>query len=430
MIVALVDCNSFFCSCERLFRPDLKNRPVGVLSNNDGCFVSRTPELKKLGVPMGAPYFKYKEVCQKNNVAVFSSNFSLYSNLSDRVMLQLTEFSDAVDVYSVDEGFLDLSHLKPEQLDEHGKEIKQTLLKNIGIPVSVGIAPTKTLSKVANYYAKKHLQHKGVVSIGWWPKKDKEILQNTPIGEVWGVGRQSVSKMQSLDIFTAYDLREYKNTKRIQKIFGKLGLQLQQELKGVAIHSLALQVAAKKSIRYSRSFGGTVTSLEELITALSTFAQSATEKLRKQNSVVSRLGVSCRTNPFSQEFFYSNYKETKLLAPTSDTRKVNAVAIELLKQIYRPGLGYKKLGIHFTDMQNKNAFQMSLFDPSDNPQSQQFMRVLDYLNHKEGPHSLQLATSLLAPLKKRGWKPNQNKRSPRYLNGWNELPILKNHRVG
>ena len=243
-IYALVDCNSFFCSCERVFRPDLKDRPVGVLSNNDGCFIARTSELKALGVKMGDPYFKVKKLCDKYNVSVFSSNFSLYTNMSDRVMSILSSFAPQLEVYSVDEAFLDLTGLQYD-LDKYARHIKEVVYRWTGIPVSVGIGPSKTLAKLANSIAKKSPKARGVVNLG--EKKLQDVaLKMTEIEDVWGIGSKSSAKLRALGIKSALDFRDYSNEKNIQKILTKLGRMTQDELRGAACYELETVIQEKK----------------------------------------------------------------------------------------------------------------------------------------------------------------------------------------
>jgi DNA polymerase V len=248
---ALIDCNSFYCSCERVFRPDLKDMPVIVLSNNDGCAVARTNEAKALGIKMGEPYFKIKEICKNNNVAVFSSNFSLYTNLSDRVMKVISKNCPQVEVYSIDEAFADMKGIR--NVTEHATRLRSTIMQNVGIPTSIGLAPTKVLAKIANHIAKRSLKANGVVNLN--EKRLQDIaLKMVEVGDIWGVGRANSQKLKMMGIHTAYDFREFKNERIIQKVFTKVGLQIKHELMGISCFPLNLNIEDKKEIMCSRTF--------------------------------------------------------------------------------------------------------------------------------------------------------------------------------
>ncbi len=415
-IYALVDCNSFFCSCERLFRPELRHRPVGVLSNNDGCFVSRTNELKKLGVKMGDPYFKVKDICEKNKVAVFSSNFSLYTNISDRVMTTLSEFTPVMEVYSVDEAFLDLSGF--QNLNEYAQEIKKTVERKTGIPVSIGIAPTKTLAKIANHIAKKSDKAKGVVVLMDTHLQD-EALRRVEVGDVWGVGRATSAKLQQLGIKTAKDFKDYKNKKQIQKLLTKVGLQMKEELEGHARFELEVLPTKKKEIISSRSFGQSVKDLTELRQAVSRYVTTACEKLRKQGSVCASVDVYACTSPFSNKPYYSALESSSMLTPTSDTRKVIRYALGALEELYRAGYDYKKAGIRLHNIYDRDEAQMSLFEKADDLKSEALMNCMDQINQRDGAGTIIIAEANFG-LKK--WSMNRNFHSPRYVTGWSELP--------
>lgn len=420
-IFALVDCNSFYCSCERLFRPDLNERPVGVLSNNDGCFVSRTNELKALGVKMGAPYFQVKEICDKNNVAVFSANFALYTNISDRVMISLSKFAPEVEIYSVDEAFLDLSSFSKWNLDEYAKEIRRSILQNVGIPVSVGIGRTKTLAKVANHIAKKHPKAEGVYSILRHDKLEW-ALRNTKVEDVWGVGRKSSAKLNALGIKSAMNLRDYKNTNIIQKILTKVGRQTQDELKEISCFPLNLEIEKKKEIMSSRTFGSPVYDLQTLKESVSSFATIACEKLRAQGSVCSKIEVWVRTNPFKDVEQYFAIEASKLQSHTSDTRRVIKESWKLLDKIYRPGFEYKKASIMLSGIIDRSESQMSLLEVGDTSETEILMQTVDKINRREGHSAVK---SLACGLDNSGWKMNQKLRSKRYTVGWTELLKIK-----
>lgn len=421
-VFALVDCNSFFCSCEKLFRPDLEGRPVGVLSNNDGCFVSRTPELKAIGVGMAQPYFQVKELCQKHKAVVFSSNFSLYTNISQRVMSVLAEMTPVLEVYSVDEAFLDLTGFK--NIEEYALKIKEEVFRKIGIPVSVGVGPTKTLAKVANNWAKKHKDSNGVKVILDTKSQDKTLAETT-IGDVWGVGRASVSKMQSLNIQTAKDFRDYKNEKLIQKIFTKVGKQRQEELKGLPRFELNVIPEARKGITCSRSFGTPVLRLEELKEAVAHYVSYACEKLRKQNSLTARVRVHVRTSKHSAiEHSYKASDFFELETATADTRKVIRYAFSALDKLYKAGYKYKKAGVDLSGITSRPSPQMQFFvkEVEDDEKSKKLMQAMDKINKKEGPGTLALGVCFATTKK---WQMNSAKRSPRYVSGWSEICKVK-----
>lgn len=420
-IFALIDCNSFYCSCERLFRPDLSNQPVGVLSNNDGCFVSRTNELKALGVKMGAPYFQVKEICDKNNVAVFSANFALYTNISDRVMLTLSKFAPDVEIYSVDEAFLDLSSFSRWNLDEYAVEIRDTVLQNVGIPVSVGIGRTKTLAKVANHIAKKHPKAQGVYSILRHDKLEW-ALRNTKVEDIWGIGRKNSAKLNALGISTAIDFRDYKNTTIIQKVLTKLGRQTQDELREISCFPLNLEIEKKKEIMSSRTFGNPVYELQTLRESVASFATIACEKLRNQGSVCSTIDVWIRTNPFKNVEQYFAFETAKLQGHTSDTRRVIKECWQLLDLLYRPGLEYKKASVKLSGIIDKSESQMSLLDEGDSVESDKLMLTIDKINRKEGQS---IVKSLGCGLDNSNWAMNQKLKSKRFTSGWSELMIIK-----
>lgn len=417
-IFALVDCNSFYCSCERLFRPDLRTRPVGVLSNNDGCFVSRTNELKALGVKMGEPYFKVKDICEKNKVAVFSANFSLYTNLSDRVMSTLFDFSPSIEVYSVDEAFLDLSGFDEKSIIDYCRHIKETVERNTGIPVGIGIARTKVLAKLANRIAKKDKSCCGVYSA--LTKECREYaLSLVDIEDVWGIGRQSTIKMNNLGIKKAKDLRDYKNDKLIQTIFTKVGRMIQDELREISCFALNQETPKKKEIISSRTFGRPVYELSMLRESLACYASLACEKLRKQQSVCQEVEIFIRTNPFKENVAqYVRANSVKLDNATCDTRKIIQVAWKLLDEIFINGYEYKKACIKLSRIQDANEHQISLLGGHDTPKDLVIMNIMDQINSRDGHETLKVAA---CGTNKDAWFMKQIMKSPRYLTGWNEL---------
>jgi DNA polymerase V len=418
-VYALVDCNSFFCSCERLFRPELRHRPVGVLSNNDGCFVARTPELKALGVKMGEPYFKVRELCEKNNVAVFSSNFSLYTNISDRVMATLSQFAPEMEIYSVDEAFLDLTGLQVDLL-EYARQIKETVMQWTGIPVSVGIGPSKTLAKVANNIGKKSQRANGAVVL--LDKKLQDVaLERTDVDDVWGIGKKTAIKLRSIGIRTAKDFRDYKNDHLIQTLLTKVGRRTQDELRGIACHELEVYQQDKKEIMCSRSFGNPVFELKDLREAVANYVTTASERMRHQNDSCALIEVFCHSNLHKEGEtpFFARGNEI-LLTPTSDTRKIIKYAWNVLDDLYRRGILYKKAGIKLSGFKGSGQVQGNLFEQMDSEKSVKLMQVIDEINAREGEgtiHSMACGVS-----EKKVYDMRREKKSQRYVTGWNQLP--------
>jgi DNA polymerase V len=417
-IFALVDCNSFYCSCERLFRPDLKTSPVGVLSNNDGCFVSRTNELKALGVKMGAPYFQVKDICDKNKVAVFSANFSLYTNMSERVMSTLFDFTPSLEVYSVDEAFLDLTGFNEKTIEDYCRHIKETLERNTGIPVGIGVGRTKVMAKLANRIAKKDPSTCGVYST-LAPMNREYALERVEIEDVWGIGRQNTIKMHELGIKKAKQLRDYKNDKLIQQIFTKIGRMIQDELREISCFPLNEEVPKKKEIISSRTFGRPVFELSMLRESLACYASLACEKLRKQQSVCQEVEIFIRTNPFKESVAqYAGVKSAKLDNATCDTRKIIKVAWGLLDEIFINGHEYKKASVKLSKIQDASEHQISLFGGHDSAHDLAIMNAMDRINARDGHETLKIAA---CGTNKEAWYMNQVFKSPRYLTGWNEL---------
>lgn len=420
-IFALVDCNAFYCSCERLFRPDLLHRPIGVLSNNDGCFVSLTKDLKALGVEVGSPYFKFKDLCRWHQAAVFSANFSLYTNMSDRVMSTLTFCAPEIEVYSIDEAFLDLSGMAYDKLESYGHWIKKTVERQTGIPVSIGIASTKTLAKMANHLGKKEEKFKGVLALTD-RQRCEDALAQTKIEDIWGIGRKTASKLRLLNIKTAKDFRDYKNDYRIQKIFTKVGRQIQDELRGIPCYTLETKVEKKKSIISSRTFGQPVYDLSSLRESVASYVSLACEKLRRQNSVCSKIEVYVRTNPFKEIEQYYGLSSSKFLSHTADTRRVIKYAWSVLDQLYKDGYEYKKALVQLSGICDQSETQTSLFEHNDDLQSQKLMAVMDAINQREGPQTIRSAA---CGLNNKSWRMRQENKSPRYVTGWSELPTVK-----
>jgi len=418
-VIALVDCNSFYCSCERVFRPDLKNVPVVVLSNNDGCAVSRTHEAKALGIKMGQPYFQFKELCSTHGLKVFSANFSLYTNFSDRVMNTLKKLSPSVEVYSVDEAFMDLTGLgDPLYL---GEMIKNRVERDTAIPVGIGIGPTKVLAKAANRLVKKYQTSSGVLSLMDEQSRTK-YLKELEVEDIWGVGRASAPKMKSLGIRNAYDLAQYKNEKLIQKIFTKVGLSIKHELMGIPCFEFNAPIKPKKEILCSRTFGETIADLEVLKQVIANYVSDAAEKLRSQESLCQEVTVFARTNPFNTDEQYYLQESKKIPTPTLDTRKLIKVAHELLLKGYKEGIKYKKAGVKLSSFYTSYELQLDFFSEGDTDQDKKLMLVMDHINEREGDAFLKSASCSTGI---HAWKLNQDFKSPRFTTNWTELPEFK-----
>ena len=387
--IALVDCNSFYVSCERLFNPSIDKKPVIVLSSNDGCVISRSTEAKRLGIKMGEPYFKVKKIIKENNVKTFSTNFSLYGDISRRVMRTLKQFSPQMEIYSIDEAFLDLSSLKNESLLEHGYKIRETILKWTGIPTSIGIATTKTLSKAANYIAKK--EKSGVINFINSKQIDK-ILSKIKINDVWGVGRQLTKFYIKNKINTAYELKNMHNgwVKKNTNVFGS---RTAMELKGIPCISLEPHQEKRKNCCVSRSFGKKVTRLEELNEAITTHCLNAAEKIRSDNQTVKKITVFIRTSPFQKnKNYYASEKSIDLPIRTNDSIELIKQALTALKYIYKRGYQYQKAGITFSGLKDFDIYNKSLFSKiNDDEKRMRLMEAIDHTNIKYGRHALSIA---------------------------------------
>ena len=387
--IALVDCNSFYVSCERLFNPSIIKKPVIVLSSNDGCVISRSAEAKALYIKMGEPYFKVEKIVKKNDVKVFSSNYSLYGDISRRVMKTLKQFSPQMEIYSIDEAFLNLSSIRDENLFEHGNKIRKTVLKWTGIPTSIGIATTKTLSKAANYIAKK--EQSGIVNL-INTKQIDQILKEIEINEVWGVGRQLTKFYIKNGIHTAYQLKNMHNN-WIKKNTNVLGSRTAMELKGIPCASLEEHQEKRKNCCVSRSFGRKVTKLEELSESVTIHCLNAAEKIRSDNQTTKRITVFIRTSPFQKDKnYYANSKDIDLPVRTNDSIELVKQALIALQYIYRKGYKYQKAGIIFSGLNEVDIYKKNLFSSINNEEKRKkLMKAIDYTNIKYGRHALSIA---------------------------------------
>lgn len=418
-LFALIDCNNFFVSCERLFRPDLKDKPAVVLSSNDGCVVARSNEVKALGIPMAAPAFKYKDIFRQHGVAQFSANFELYGDISRRITEVLTTITPRIEIYSVDESFLDLSELKIPDYEAWGKMVRDAISQWVGVPVSVGIAPTKTLAKLACEYAKKHQETAGVVLLS---PQDSHILQAVDIKDVWGVGRRLAPKMRAEGIMNALDLSRMRS-RHIQQLRGIPGRQLVAELGGTSCYPLERGGKRRQSIARTRTFGEDINNIGAIQSALATFAGKAAFRLRESGQLTQRMGVFAQTNkhkPGFQTWKNEAYFET----PTADTGLLMGKAMELFENFYNATRSYHRAGIYLWDFLPANQVQTDLFGvvkPLEEAKSWSRMQAVDSLNERFGRKTISYAAEELG----KAWKPKYQLRSPRYTTNLAELPSVR-----
>ena len=421
MPLALVDCNNFYVSCERVFNPKLEGVPVVVLSNNDGCAVARSGEVKALGIKMGEPWFKMKDIAKQHGIIALSSNYALYGDMSARVMNILSGFSPKQEVYSIDECFLDLAGFNSATLLDYAQKIRKTVKQGVGIPVCVGIADTKTLAKLANHCAKKGFAgNDGVCDFGRLSASELSTLfASIPVGDVWGIGRRITEGLGKLGIQTVEDLR-CANTEYIRQQFSIVVERTVKELNGVQCVELEDAGTARQQIMVSRSFGTTVMNLDDLSESIAYFATLAAEKLRHDQSVATSICVFVRTNPFKEsDPQYEKSVVVPLVQPSDDTTKLVNAALKGLKTIYRAGYQYKKSGVLLMGLHSKSSVQKTLFDdPVEQAKSDNMMSVMDAINHKMGAGSMTIAAS---GIRKR-WAMRREQKSPNYTTEWGELP--------
>ena len=387
--IALVDCNSFYVSCETLFNPKLKNKPVVVLSNNDGCIVSRSNEAKALGIKMGEPYFKAKDIIIKNDGQVFSSNYSLYGDISRRVMRTLKRFNSDIEIYSIDEAFLDLSNFSDDEIEDVGKEIRSTVLQWTGIPTSIGIAKTKTLSKVANHIAKK--KESGVTSLIGIQNIDP-ILEKVEINDVWGVGKQLTKFYHQNGIYNAKQLKNISNT-WIKKSSNVLSSRTAMELRGISCIGLEKTVSKRKSCVVSRSFGKRVEKLQELKEAIANYCLNASEKIRSESLIAKSITIFIRTSPFQGKFrYYSNSKTIDFPIATNNSIEIVKTALSALESIFKNGYRYQKAGVLLTGLSNDDG-KKNLFSSEKDEKIKSLMRSIDNTNYRYGRSAISLASA-------------------------------------
>lgn len=416
---ALVDCNNFYASCERVFNPSLRNKPVVVLSNNDGCVIARSNEAKAVGVPMGAPAFKYRQLFEANGVHVFSSNFALYGDLSHRVMTVLADFCPAMEIYSIDECFMDFSGFELHDLNRIGLEMKQKVLKWTGIPISVGFAPTKALAKAANKIAKKFPERtNGVYSIDTDDKRIK-ALKWLKIEDVWGIGRQQTKRLQAIQVYTAFQFTEMSDY-WVRNNLTVVGLRLKHDLQGIPTLQLE-DVKDKKNIATTRTFDSNYTKLEQIKERVAGFAVACAAKLRAQKSCCRSIMVFIHTNGFREDQEqYSRNIVIKLPFATNSSIELAKFAIQALERIFKEGYAYKKAGVIVMDFSPEENQQLSIFE-NRNPKHIKLMTAIDKINQSYGQQKIRLAVQDTG----RVWKMKQEQLSPRYTTNLNEIITVK-----
>lgn len=414
---ALVDCNNFFVSCERLFQPNLRNSPVCVLSNNDGCVVSLSNEAKLLGIQRGVPLFKIAEIVKKHNIAIFSSNYVLYGGISERVMKIIADTVKDVEIYSIDEAFIDLRSYKKMDVVPLMRSLVKKINRWTGVPISIGVAPTRTLAKVAANYAKKYKGYKQVCVIDNEEKRMK-ALATFEIGEVWGIGRQFRKKLLSFEVKTAYDFVQ-KNEYWVKKHFTISGVRTWKELQGISVIDMQ-EISEKQSICTSRSFGSNVTDIESLKASIAQFVVTAAQKLRKQDSVANSISVFILTNRFSmQDDYYYNIQSRVLPVATDDTAELIRYAHQLLLKLFKNNKAYKKSGVILSGITPNNSIQQNMFDNvQDRGKRTLLNKIVDDINSRNGLNSVKYAVQTS---KENRWITKTSFASPNYLTNINEL---------
>lgn len=418
---ALVDVNSFYASCERVFRPDLQGKPIVVVSNNDGCIISLSREAKQFGIKMGEPYFKFKEKLYPSKVYVFSSNYALYADLSSRVMQTLTDLAPAIEIYSIDEAFVNVSGVSHcLSLEAFGHQMRTEVLKNTGLNVGVGIAPTKTLAKLANYAAKRWASTGGVVDLSG-RERQRKLLAKVPVEEVWGVGRRITKKLNAMGIATALELAEASSWV-IRKHFNVVLERTARELRGEPCLDLEEFTPTKQQIICSRSFGHRITQYEEMHQAICAYAERAAEKLRGEHQYCRFISVFVRTSPHADnEIYYGNQASVTLMTPTNDSRDIIRAATEALGRIWLDGYRYMKAGVMLADFFSSGVAQLNLFDDNRlRANSAALMEMMDSVNHS-GKGKIWFAGQGI----EKSWAMKREMLSPAYTTRYADLPVAK-----
>ncbi|HFQ3985861.1 TPA: translesion error-prone DNA polymerase V subunit UmuC [Enterobacter asburiae] len=418
---ALVDVNSFYASCEKVFRPDLEGKPIVVVSNNDGCIISLSREAKQFGIKMGEPYFKFKEKLYPSKVYVFSSNYALYADLSSRVMQTLTDLAPAIEIYSIDEAFVNVSGVSHcLSLEAFGHQMRTEVLKNTGLTVGVGIAPTKTLAKLANYAAKRWSGTGGVVDLSG-REGQRKLLEKVPVEEVWGVGRRITKKLNAMGITTALELAEASSWV-IRKHFNVVLERTARELRGEPCLDLEEFTPTKQQIICSRSFGHRITQYEEMHQAICAYAERAAEKLRGEHQYCRFISVFVRTSPHADnEIYYGNQASVTLMTPTNDSRDIIRAATEALGRIWLDGYRYMKAGVMLADFFSSGVAQLNLFDDNRlRANSAALMEMMDSVNHS-GKGKIWFAGQGI----EKSWAMKREMLSPAYTTRYADLPVAK-----
>ncbi|MCU6177796.1 translesion error-prone DNA polymerase V subunit UmuC [Enterobacter roggenkampii] len=418
---ALVDVNSFYASCEKVFRPDLEGKPIVVVSNNDGCIISLSREAKQFGIKMGEPYFKFKEKLFPARVYVFSSNYALYADLSSRVMQTLTDLAPAIEIYSIDEAFVNVSGIgNCMSLDAFGHQMRTQVFKNTGLTVGVGIAPTKTLAKLANYAAKRWASTGGVVDLSG-RERQRKLLAKVPVEEVWGVGRRITKKLNAMGITTALELAEASSWV-IRKHFNVVLERTARELRGEPCLDLEEYPPTKQQIICSRSFGHRITQYEEMHQAICAYAERAAEKLRGEHQYCRFISVFVRTSPHADnEIYYGNQASVTLMTPTNDSRDIIRAATEALGRIWLDGYRYMKAGVMLADFFSSGVAQLNLFDDNRlRANSAALMEMIDSVNHS-GKGKIWFAGQGI----EKPWAMKREMLSPAYTTRYADLPVAR-----
>lgn len=419
-MIALVDCNNFYASCERLFQPELQHRPIVVLSNNDGCVIARSDEAKELGIEMGAPSFLIESILKQHNISVFSSNYTLYGDLSDRVMTTLSQFADQVEVYSIDEAFLNLASFRQDNLTNYAHTIRNTVMQHTGIPVSIGMAPSKTLAKIANRLVKKRNKQLGVYCIDSLEKM-QFALQNTPVKDIWGIGSQHTKLLTRNGFITAWDLSRAPE-EWIRKNLSVVGQRMYNELKGTSCITFEEMPPKKKMVCVARGFGKVLSDKNEVMEALANFTAMVAAKLRSEQLVTNTLQIFVQTNAHrAQEPQYFRSLTIQLPVATNSTNELIYHARQGFESIYRPGYNYSKTGCTAMELIPATEIQSNIFDSENRARNSQLMQVLDKVNRSFGKNTVRFALQGFSSR----WKLRQLKLSPCYTTRIDEVLTIK-----
>jgi DNA polymerase V len=413
-IFALIDCNNFYASCERVFNPSLEGRAVVVLSNNDGCVIARTEEAKSAGIKMGVPVFEITDIIENSEVGIFSTNYTLYGDMSQRVMTILSMFSPEIEIYSIDEAFIEISGIKGIDYLEYGKEIRETIKKWTGLPVSIGIAPTKTLAKIANHIVKSRKLDTGVLMLD--NKVTPDILRDIPVEEIWGIGERYAEFLISNGITNAFGLKNA-DVNWIRKHMHVVGHRIVNELSGESCLALEQVIQDKKDICTSRSYGHTLVEYDDIVQATASFATNCAEKLRSQKSCARVITVFLMTNKFAKGPRYVNYAIEELPEASNDSSQIISATVKALKQIYRKGYRYKKSGVIVSELVPEDQVQLNLWHHEEKHENKDLMKVIDQMNRKLGKDKIKYAVQG----NEKKWKMRQEKLSQKYTTKWDEI---------